>query len=241
MGTKKNFYYKLIRLNNILDGFRDKRSGMINRIASSFYRPAPSDMEIELKKYYNAGGEELRYDYIFDNDSIIFDLGGYEGEWASQIYSRFRSKIYVFEVYKPYAEAISKRFKYNPDIHIFAFGLSSKNGVATIAVNENSTSLYTETGNKVSIELVSAAEFIKKNNISSIDLMKINIEGAEYDLLDHLIETGYHKIIKNLQIQFHNFVPDAIQRMNTIREKLSATHSTTYQFDFVWENWKLNQ
>lgn len=241
METRKNFYYKLIKLNNTLDRFRDKRRDAINKIANSFYQPKPSDMDIELKKYYSAGGEALRYDYGLDNSSVVFDLGGYEGEWASEIYSRYRSKIYVFEVYKPYAEAIIKRFKYNPDIHVFAFGLSSENKVETIAVDDNSTSLYKETGTKARVELISAAEFIRKNNISSIYLMKINIEGGEYDLLDHLIETGCHKIIRNLQIQFHNFVPDAIHRMSKIREKLSVTHSTTYQFDFVWENWKLNQ
>jgi len=237
---KQKAYYKFIKLGQLMSGLGNKMNSAITKIASSFYQPTPSDMDIELKKFYNAGGEELRYDYIFDNNSVIFDLGGYEGEWASEIYSRFRSKIYVFEVYKPYAEAISKRFKYNPDIHVFAYGLSSENGFATITVDDNRTSVYTETGTKADIELASAAEFIRGNNIDSIDLMKINIEGGEYDLLDHLIETGCHKIIKNLQIQFHNFVPDAIQRMNKIREKLSITHSTTYQFDFVWENWRLN-
>lgn len=240
METKEKVYHRLIKLGNLMVKAGNSVNGAVNSIAKSIYEPVPSAFEIELKKYYDAGGEKLRYDYVLDNKSVVFDLGGYEGEWASDIYSRFRSKIYIFEVYKPYAEAISKRFEHNPDIHIFAFGLAAENTSASITINDNRSSIYTETGIKAPIELVSAAEFLEKNNIDRIDLMKINIEGGEYDLLDHLIENGYHKIIKNLQIQFHNFVPDAIQRMNKIREKLSATHSTTYQFDFVWENWRLN-
>jgi len=241
MQVKEKIYHRLVRLGNSMSKLGNKANGAINSIAKSIYRAAPSDMETELKKYYDAGGEDLRYDYVFDKNSTIFDLGGYEGQWASEIYSRFRSKVYVFEAYKPYAEAIVKRFQYNPDIYIFPFGLSSVNTLTYIAINDNRSSVYTGSGIKAPIELISAAEFLKKNNVVTIDLMKINIEGGEYDLLDHLIETGYHRVINNLQIQFHNFVPDATQRMSKIREKLSATHSTTYQFDFVWENWRLNQ
>ena len=68
--------------------------------------------------------------------------------------------------------------------------------------------------------------------------MKINIEGAEYDLLDHLIETGFIANIINLQIQFHEFVPNAKERMENIQKRLEKTHALTYQHEFVWENWK---
>jgi len=69
--------------------------------------------------------------------------------------------------------------------------------------------------------------------------MKINIEGSEYDLLEHLLETNYVKIIKNIQVQFHDFVPNAEKRMKRIQEKLQKTHYLTYQYPFVWENWRI--
>ena len=79
---------------------------------------------------------------------------------------------------------------------------------------------------------------MQENNIKHIGLMKINIEGAEYDLLVHLIETSYIGRINNIQIQFHDFVKDAEKRMIEIEEKLAKTHKLTYQYPFVWENWK---
>ena len=80
---------------------------------------------------------------------------------------------------------------------------------------------------------------MSKHNIKKIDLITINIEGSEYDLLEHLIETGFVKNIGNIQIQFHNFVPNATERMHSIQNNLAKTHKLTYQSEFVWENWQL--
>jgi hypothetical protein len=88
------------------------------------------------------------------------------------------------------------------------------------------------------ILLKDVSAFINSNEIGEIDLMKINIEGGEYDLLDRIVNTGVVKQIKNIQVQFHDFVPNAEKRMPNIQEKLSLTHELTYQYLFVWENWK---
>ena len=71
--------------------------------------------------------------------------------------------------------------------------------------------------------------------------MKVNIEGGEYDLLEGLIENGLTARIRNIQVQFHDFVPNAYERMKNIQLSLSKTHKITYQFEFVWENWELNE
>jgi len=34
-------------------------------------------------------------------------------------------------------------------------------------------------------------------------------------------------------------VPDAKARVQNIRRQLERTHRLTYQYDFVWENWRL--
>lgn len=73
---------------------------------------------------------------------------------------------------------------------------------------------------------------------SEIALMKINIEGGEYELLEHMLDTGLVSRVCNFQVQFHDFVPDAYPRMLAIQERLRATHELTYYFPFIWENWK---
>ena len=186
-------------------------------------------------------GESLRYKYSLNENSIVFDIGGYEGEFAQKIFDRFGCTIYVFEPVKEYYDSIVKRFKNNPKIRIFDFGLSDNDEIRSITLSDNGTSIFIDEGEKENIALKSAADFLNKNNIEHIDLLKINTEGGEFSVLPDLIEN--HKVhnIKNLQIQFHNFVPDAERLREKIRNDLSQTHHLTYDYYFVWENWELNQ
>ena len=99
--------------------------------------------------------------------------------------------------------------------------------------------MYKTEGSKVRIKMQKTSEFFAVHQIDLIDLMKINIEGGEYDLLDHLITSNLVSRIKNIQVQFHDFIPDANSRMKNIQNELAKTHELTYQYKFVWENWRL--
>ena len=72
-----------------------------------------------------------------------------------------------------------------------------------------------------------------------VDLIKINIEGGEYDLPDYIIHSGMAHCFRNIQVQFNDFVTNYKLRMQPIQQNLSITHYLTYQYPFVWENWKL--
>jgi FkbM family methyltransferase len=219
-----------------------KAGAILNRRGSEL-APKIQDIQAErVKPWLDVNGDQtLRMDYPLNNNSVVFDLGGYEGQWASDIYSRYRCKIYIFEPVPQFAKEIKQRFLKNPDIHVQDFGLSDKDGKIKLSMEANATSAYKESDDSVEVELRKANHFIKEKNIESIDLIKINIEGGEYDLLDHLLSEGLVRNIQNLQIQFHDFVPDAETRMNHIQDQLKKTHELTYQFPFVWENWRLKQ
>ena len=96
-----------------------------------------------------------------------------------------------------------------------------------------------KTGINSTIKLISIRQFLNDSGIDTIDLIKINIEGAEYELIEGIIDNKIHLKIKNLQIQFHDFFPDAKERVDILRKKLAKTHKPTYTYDFVWENWEL--
>ncbi|ASU34138.1 FkbM family methyltransferase [Mucilaginibacter xinganensis] len=205
---------------------------------------------IALKAWYNDNGDEtLRLNYPgLNNSSVVMDLGGYEGQWANEIFIKYNCTVYVFEPYLPYAEGIELRFKDNSKIKVFAVGLGKTDADETLHISANRSSLFKKEGPKseaaadytTTIKIVKATDFIKQHGIDVISLMKINIEGGEYDLLEELIDEGTIQKIENIQVQFHDFFPAAVKRMKAIRKKLAVTHQLTYQYDFVWENWKLN-
>ena len=205
--------------------------------ASRAVDPTGSDSRVS-SWFRDQGDKTLRLDYPLDADSLVFDLGGYEGQWASDIFARYRCTIHVFEPVQRFATRIERRFEKNDRIIVHRCGLSGETKKVPIALNEDSSSILKSGERTEEIQLLRAMDFIREHHILGLDLMKINIEGGEYDLLDHLIEADFIPSIGNLQVQFHDFVPQATERMARIQRKLAITHSLTYQYPFVWENWR---
>jgi len=191
--------------------------------------------------FRDQGDRTLRLNYdCLDENSLVLDLGGYHGQWASDIFGKYCCSVHIFEPVKLYAENIEKRFKKNPKISVHAFGLGPEDAILPISIANNSSSFFTpeQSEETEEAELVDVTRFLKDHAIDHIDLMKVNIEGGEYDLLDAMIATGDIQKVENLQVQFHDFVPDAVSRMEAIQEQLGQTHQITYQYVFVWENWE---
>ena len=199
-----------------------------------------TQIERNFNKWMQIQGDKtLRLDYDLTENSIIFDIGGYEGQWASDIYAKLNFTIHIFEPVKEFFQKIETRFSHNKKIISCNFGLADKTITEKIYLDANSSSLYKTKENTEIIKIVDICEYIIQNNIEFIDLMKINIEGGEFPLLNHLITSSMINKIKNLQIQFHDFIPNANEKVKIIQEKLKHTHKLTYQYPFLWENWQL--
>lgn len=223
----------------ILSNFFSKIGSVFYYISGKIYK---SPQKIRTIKWFKDNGDKtLRLNYELNNNSIIFDVGGYEGQWASDIFSKYVCEIHIFEPILEFAENIKKRFSKNNKIFVNNFGLSNKTEEAKISLEKDASSTFKKGGNIINIKVKKAIDYIKEKNIKNIDLIKINIEGGEYELLEHLIDSGFIKNIKNIQVQFHDFVDNAEKRMEKIQKKLTETHTLTYQYKFVWENWKLKE
>ena len=186
------------------------------------------------------GDQTLRLNYELNENSIVFDLGGYKGEFASDIYCKYSSTIYVFEPILDFFNIIQSKFSKSPKIKAFHFGLGDKNESLKISLTDNSSSVFIQSNQYETIQLKSIIDFVKEKKIDKVDLIKINIEGGEYSVLEALIENNMISIFTNIQVQFHDFLlDDGKERMYKIQENLSKTHKITYQYEFVWENWQL--
>jgi hypothetical protein len=69
------------------------------------------------------------------------------------------------------------------------------------------------------------------------DNMTIHLAGNASSLLERLLQTRLIEAVTHLLVQFHRFVPDAVDRRRRIREGLAATHQLTYDYEFIWESW----
>lgn len=187
------------------------------------------------------GDKTHRLNYNLNPNSIVFDVGGFKGEWAENIYNKYNCNIHIFEPINKYVEIIDKKFKSNNKVILHKCGLSNKNEEVKIYHLNDSSSIFGEGNSYENIQLKSIFDFINYNNIDKVNLIKINIEGSEYDLLEDIIEKKIQSNFENFQIQYHRFIPNCEERRNKIREQLSKTHKITYDYEFIWENWEIKK
>ena len=207
-------------------------------------------MEHNHEAHYNwnadKGDQTHRLNYNLNENSLIFDVGGFTGEWSANIYNRYRCNIYIFEPVDRYFNHIKNRFQVCNNVQVFNFGLGNKSESIKIRTVGDGSKFVTKTS-KISpfnvdkfdeAYIKSICDFIRERDIQNIDLLKLNIEGAEYALLESLIEENMLHICDNIQVQFHTWEPNCEERRIKILEALDKTHNNTFSYPFIWEGFK---
>lgn len=169
--------------------------------------------------------EHLRYEYDLKPDDVVIDLGAYRGEWANEIRARYGCCViaveptdsiddYPCEFIKKAAWTFDGKLRFGGAFYY--------------------TSAFEDQTHEFECFDVNAL----LSRFDEIALLKINIEGAEYELLNHVIDAGLHKRTRNLQVQFHLIEGEPIEEMyGVIASKLKATHELDWRFSFCWESW----
>lgn len=191
------------------------------------------------KWFQDKGDTTLRVNYLLNEQSVVFDVGGYRGDWSDEIIKLYDPFIYIFEPVSEYYSFVVNRFRNNPKVKVYNFGLSNENKIENIAILSNASSTYKQSDTYLSIELRDIKGFLQEENIEFINLIKINIEGGEYLLLTRLIEEKIILKTQDVQVQFHDFYPNAETLREDLHESLKKTHFITYNYPFIWENWRL--
>ena len=185
------------------------------------------------------GYSTYRLDYNLNESSHVFDVGGYLGKWAEKIENKYHPYIDIFEPVPSYFQKIKQKFEGNNKVSVHNYAIGDKNEGKIITVDENSSSFYRQKeSEKITVSAHDIAEVIKELNLAEVDLIKINIEGGEYVLLQRILDEGLALCFKNIQIQFHDFIENADVKREEIRSQLKKTHKLTYDFYFIWENWE---
>lgn len=196
-----------------------------------------------FQKWFSDSGDKRHRIYGYGrlkSDDVYFDVGSFTGQFAKQFHDKHGCVLYCFEPIKNLYEQTKKTLSGIDAAHCYHFGLGAKTEELDISLTGDASSLYLteKAANTERVKVVAIDEFIKGEGIDNIKVIKINIEGAEYDLLDHALDTGMVEKMENIQVQFHTFIDDCVERRESIRQRLSETHELTWDYPFIWENWR---
>lgn len=184
------------------------------------------------------GDRRHRLDYPLTRESVVLDVGGFKGDWAARLVERFDPWVMIFEPIPEHVAILRARFAKCPKVRVFDYGLGA--GDADLLMNQRGegSSVLDRGGNAVACRIRDIAAVWKELSLDNVDLMKVNIEGAEFDLLPRMFAVNLVTRCRDLQIQFHEFFPSAGKLRRSIRRELGRTHKPTYSFYFIWENWR---
>ena len=196
------------------------------------------DLRPHLDILGSAMTEEMRYDYPLNSNSVVLDAGGYRGDWAAEINRRYGCGVIVLEPIKEFYHGIVARFEGNPKVKAFNFGLGAISGTAEFGVQNDSTGRFAGSTQRETVRIETVEDVFAQFGGSDIDLFKLNIEGAEHDVIERLLDTGLIAEVKNLQVQFHDCATDSVKRYAVIQERLAETHRLTFYAGWVWQNWE---
>ncbi|MGR3814643.1 MAG: FkbM family methyltransferase [Cognatishimia activa] len=186
-------------------------------------------------------GSSKLYDYSeLPEQAIVFDFGGFKGEWSDIVLQQIPlASIKIFEPHPGFASELKTKFQAKQNVETYAFALGSKTETLLLSDEGDASSAVAEHSKAFSASFISVSDFFLSSEIRHIDLAKINIEGGEYDLLPALMDAGLINRFDRLQVQFHLFEPKMQEQRDRIRQQLEATHKCVWCYPFVWEEWRL--
>jgi len=194
-----------------------------------------SAMPVELERV-SGWDEELRYQYPLSQDSVVVDAGAYLGDWAAGIVARYGCHLHCFEPVPEFAAFLRQRFAISQRITVHPAAVSDSSGTMIMWLDGSATSAYQDMGVRIEVTALDIAAVLR--SLPAPDLLKLNIEGEEFPVLARMLDAGVVTRCRDIQVQFHEFYPDAERLRDELHARLSATHRLTYNFPFVWENWR---
>ena len=137
-----------------------------------------------------------------NSNSIVLDIGANVGDVSDIIFNRYHCNIYAYEPNIACYNHMKNRFLNNKKIRIYNLAISNFTGAGFLYFHYNSkgnndsryiqgATLRKEKDNisvnkKINVDVVDIKEILEK--FKKIDLIKIDIEGSEYDILPQLIK-----------------------------------------------------
>ena len=178
--------------------------------AKYILRPNSADRgiinEICANHIYTPKGFEIK------EKDVVLDIGAQVGIFSiyASKYAK-KGKVYAFEPVKDNFTQLKENIALNKNKNIIPLNLavSSKNEKKTIFLSDDNTgghSLYKELVNsskKIIVEAISLNYFFNKYNLRKVDFLKLDCEGAEYDILFNVTKANLRKV-RQISLEYHN-------------------------------------
>ena len=200
-----------------LDGLADFAEYDVNDYAKKSYINSSKGGKWNILAVFNEiiGHKVYHNDFVnVEENDVVIDIGFNYGLFSMVSLKNNPSKIIAFE---PNPKLVSnyQKFFNHEKIELYQKAVSHKTG-KTLFKEAHSSGMSTIMGdvntnnidNTYEVELVNFYQFLQENNINQIDYLKVDCEGAEYDIFDSIPNEYLTNQVKKIALEFHHKFED---------------------------------
>jgi FkbM family methyltransferase len=167
---------------------------------------------------------------------VIYSAGvGLDISFEKELVSRFGVTVYLFDPSTTGIATMSKPENQVAGIEFVPLGLAGKSGSVSFSFpkdkGERSFTINGESDYLVEFECRTLTELMRERRHSQIDLLKMDIEGFEYEVLESIFRDRIQ--IKQICLEFHHFfksIPKA-RTQRAISDLASKGYVLVYKED----------
>ncbi|PIR66477.1 MAG: FkbM family methyltransferase [Parcubacteria group bacterium CG10_big_fil_rev_8_21_14_0_10_36_14] len=156
---------------------------------------------------------------LINNKSVMLDLGANNGEFSKFIKRLYGGKIYAIEAIPDLYENTKEML----DVKSFNYCVSDSNKLCKIKVPENgcaSNKVNKINGEEIEVPGITLDKFLLDQQINRVDLLKMDIEGAEIEVFESISKKTLEKI-NQITVEFHDFLwPELKPKVKEIKKKI---------------------
>jgi len=169
-------------------------------------------LSIKCKKKWcgnNYGGFYVAPEFLNEN-SIVYSFGiGEDISFDKAIIQQYKCNVYGFDPTPKSIKWIKNQSLPN-NFNFYEFGLGNKSGIVDFFLPKNpnhvSGSIVIQNNvdimERVTVQMKSLQDIVSQLGHKQIDILKIDIEGAEYDVIEDILKTDV--LITQILIEFHD-------------------------------------
>ena len=168
-------------------------------------------------------------------------MGGYKGDSVARYLKASHHDVWVVEPIPEFFYQLKSRFEGNERVHLCHYALGKENTTVRLHYSGDATSSFLQAENSVYVPAVTWETFLGLNKLSEkqINFVEMNIEGAEFELLESIISSGAILLVSTLVVQFHKVEELSPYKKELLRNSLRKSHNSVMNFEWVWEVWQI--
>ena len=231
---------------------------LIKKFIRKLTKPYKSIQFSHIKKQINCDYKWYGNEYggfnvnpkLIENNGTVYSFGiGEDISFDETIMRNHNCFVFGFDPTPKSIEWCSRQ-NLNKNFHFYPFGIACNSGVATFnlpsnpnhisgsVINHNNVNSH----NQVEVEMKSFEDIQKLLNHRKIDVLKMDVEGSEYEIIDSVLQFDIEII--QIVVEFHERFfangkaksKEFIKRMNENGYKIFAISDSYEEVSFIKEN-----